>query len=404
MKEEERDVLELDFGDIPQKLKGEFLDMYEGIQSEILSTAMFNENSDLSTTYVGKVDTSKISKIKAEESFLISKQGYTVGKLLDGTKCQALLDTGASRSFMSMSHYLCCKSLHSLPIFASRTQRIQMGNGQFVCVLFIIPIIIDIHRHRFKIHMLVLEIHENIDLVLGIKNISELKGVINSWDCCFNFLNRSLPIFPKECILLKPKEQKLIKVEASFIDEISGLAIIKILDKPTHSTMMLKLKFTWNSTVLDISTNGLDTIIFGLEEVIGILDLRSLGYDKIKQGILQQKLKQILQIWKGGYLCEQFIKFINTLRKERQQEDTKEKYTWLDPSNERKYMTYREIIEWYIDLEKLCLMDRERKEVMGMLYKYKEAFSLRDEIGICPYIEVDIDITDKSPFLLDFTM
>ena len=78
--------------------------------------------------------------------------------------------------------------------------------------------------------MLVSEIHENADLVLGIKNIFELEGVINLQDCSFNFLNRSLPIFPKECILLNPKEQKLIKVEAPFIDEISGLAIIKILE------------------------------------------------------------------------------------------------------------------------------------------------------------------------------
>ena len=49
------------------------------------------------------------SKFKAEESFLISEQGYTMGKLLDGTECQVLLDTGASKSFMSMLHYLCCK-------------------------------------------------------------------------------------------------------------------------------------------------------------------------------------------------------------------------------------------------------------------------------------------------------
>ena len=49
----------------------------------------------------------------------------------------------------------------------------------------------------------------------------------------FQFLNRSLPIFPKECVVLKPKEQKLIKVKAPFIDEISGLAIIKILDGST---------------------------------------------------------------------------------------------------------------------------------------------------------------------------
>ena len=79
---------------------------------------------------------------------------------------------------------------------------------------------------------------------MGIKNIFESEGIINSWDCCFSLLNRSIPFFPKECIVLKHKEQKLIKVEVPFIDEISGLAIIKVLDKDVQNAMMLKLKFT----------------------------------------------------------------------------------------------------------------------------------------------------------------
>ena len=59
--------------------------------------------------------------------------------------------------------------------FASKMQRIQVGNGQFVSVLLIIPVIVDIHGHRFEIYTLVSEIHEKIDLVLGIKNIFELE-------------------------------------------------------------------------------------------------------------------------------------------------------------------------------------------------------------------------------------
>ena len=74
---------------------------------------------------------------------------------------------------------------------------------------------------------------------------------------------------------------------------------------------------------------------------------------------------------------------------------------WLDPSDERKYMTDQEIfLNKYIDLEKSCLMDKEKKEVMEILYKYKEAFSLRDEIGMCPNIEVEIDVMDKNPFFI----
>ena len=52
------------------------------------------------------MDTAKASKIKAEKTFPISEQGYTVGKLFDGSECQILLDTGAGKSFISKSHYL----------------------------------------------------------------------------------------------------------------------------------------------------------------------------------------------------------------------------------------------------------------------------------------------------------
>ena len=157
-----------------------------------------------------------------EDRFPISKSGYTVGKSMDGMECQILLDTGASKSFMSKSYYLCCKALHSLLKFASKTQRIQVGNGQHVSVLFIISVIIEIAGYRFEIYTLVSEIHENIDLVLGIKNVFELEGIFNSWECCFSFLNRSLPIFPKEKVIMKPGEQKIVKIEAPFTDEISS--------------------------------------------------------------------------------------------------------------------------------------------------------------------------------------
>ena len=38
---------------------------------------------------------------------------------------------------------------------------------------------IDIHGHRFEIFTLVLEIHENVDLVLGIENIFKLEGILS---------------------------------------------------------------------------------------------------------------------------------------------------------------------------------------------------------------------------------
>ena len=103
-------------------------------------------------------------------------------------------------------------------------------------------------------------------------------------------MNRSVVIYPEKEIILKPDEQKLVKVRAPFIDEISGVAIIKIIDGGTYSTLLIKLKFTHNKAVLDIKNAGKDTMILRPKEMIEIIDIRSLGYYKIKQGILQQNL------------------------------------------------------------------------------------------------------------------
>ena len=217
------------------------------------------------------------------------------------------------------------------------------------------PVIIDIHGHRFEIYALVSEIHENVNLVSGIKNVFELEGVMKLRDCCFEFLNRSLPIFPVDCIILKPKEQKLIKVKAPFIDEISGLAIVKILDGGTHSTLLIKLKSTHNAPVLDIVNKGTETLIFRPEEMLGIVDLRSLGYCKIKQGIFQQNLSRYYKFERAEKLYEYFNKFVNILKKESEQKLPEDKYPWLDPSDEQWHMTEKEILEKYIDLDNPCL-------------------------------------------------
>ena len=229
--------------------------------------------------------------MKAEESFSISEQGFVMGKLMNGEECQILLDTGASKSYMSKSYYLRCKSLHGLSKFASETQRIQVGNGQYVGVLFVIPVIVEINRHRLEVFTLVLEIFDNVDMVLGIKNLFKLEGVIDTRESSFRFLSRSIPIFPWEQVIVKPGEKKLISIEAPFIEEISCMAIVKIIDQAQKMLVMLKLKFVRNKATLDITNNTRETIIFDKKTSIGILDLRSLGYYRIKQGVFSAKFK-----------------------------------------------------------------------------------------------------------------
>ena len=245
-----------------------------------------------------------------------------------------------------------------------KTQRIEAGNGQYVSVLFVIPIIIDIHGNRFEIYTLVSEIHENVDIVLGIKNVFELEGVINSQECCFTFLNRSVPIFPKEKIILKPKEQKLVNVEAPFSDEISGLVMVKLSDKSTQSVIVLQVKFAQNVVLLDMMNSSSEILILNPKEVLGILDLRLLRYCKIKQRVLQQNLGRLYEFESAEKVCAQFNNLINTIKREQSLET--EKNPWLDDTDERKYMTDREILEKYINLDNTCLTEKEKEEIMDM--------------------------------------
>ena len=103
---------------------------------------------------------------------------------------------------------------------------------------------------------------------------------------------------------------------------------------------------------------------------------------------------------KQKQLCKYFNKFVNTVKKEREQKSPKDNYPRLDPDDDRRCMTDREILEKYINLNNSCLSKEEKIKVMNMLFKYKEAFSLRDEIGTCPNFKVEIDVTDKSPFFI----
>ena len=179
------------------KIKEAYFDRYEGIQSEISQVTKFDKSTDLITTYLGRVGQTRKSVIRAEESFPISGGGYAIGKLSDKTGCNILADTGASQSYMSKAFYMQSRVLHKLPKFALTTQRIQVGNGQYVAVLFIVPVIIEIHGHLFEVFTLVSEIHDNVDLVLGMKNAYELEGIVDMQDSSFRFLNRSIPFFQR---------------------------------------------------------------------------------------------------------------------------------------------------------------------------------------------------------------
>ena len=131
-----------------------------------------------------------------------------------------------------------------------------------------------------------------------------------------NFLNRSIPFFPREKVEVKPKEQKLMIFEAPFVEEIIAMAITKLLDTKEQITLTMKIKFIRNRAMFKVTNGTHETVTFDPTQMLGITDLRSLGYYKIKQGVLQQNLSHIYHFESANEVYAQFNKLINTLRKE----------------------------------------------------------------------------------------
>ena len=124
----------------------------------------------------------------------------------------------------------------------------------------------------------------------------------------------------------------MIPIEAPFIEEISGMAIVKIVDQGQKMSMMLKIKFIRNKAMLDTTNNARETVIFDKKTSIGILDLRSIGYYKIKQGVLQQNLNKYYQFEEVDKIYADFNRIIEE-KKQKEKNDSEERYPWLDDAD-----------------------------------------------------------------------
>ena len=106
---------------------------------------------------------------------------------------------------------------------------------------------------------------------------------------------------------------------------------------------------------------------FGWTEMIGVVDLRSLGFYKIKQEVLQEHLGKHYHFELVDNVCNQYNRLVNLMRKE--EENSEVKYPWFKDMDERKYMMDREILDKYINLDNSCLTKVEKTQIRDILYK-----------------------------------
>ena len=384
----------------------EYLDRYDGITPELNVNMEYDDAVDVTTTYLGYESIRITDVFRPEQAFPIHSNCHTWGQFVGGGMLDILLDTGASKSYMSKGFYMRHPHLHKYPKFNSMVKNLQVGNGELVATLFIIPFVLKVGKHMFEVYTLVAEIQQNMDIILGVKNMFEIEGEISCRTSQFRFLNRSLPIFTLSTHRIKVGAKAYVKAKVPFIEKLSGHAIAKLLYKGSLGTM--KIRLVDNLTVIQIINNTPSTMYLSPEESIAIIDLRSLGYYNIKPLVMHFNLTGIHNLFSKWNLDLRFKEHFAKIsmqniryRKREVMRKSSDPYPWLDEDDPRRDMTDEEILHQYIDLSESHLTHKEKEEVMDLIVTYKKAFSLRDEIGKCPDIKVNIEVNDPSTFLSD---
>ena len=201
--------------------------------------------------------------------------------------------------------------------------------------------------------------------------------------------------------IVQPGAESLIRVEAPFCELLCSTGVAKFFCGDKVDTILLRLVNT-HGVVKYKNTSG-RPIEISPSSPVGVVDLQSLGYFKVKYKDLVSRLSMKFTMYhyikappdpdaEDVYLC-------TTIRNP-SQSGHKDLYPWLESSDPRQHMSDLQILYDRIDLSDSLLTSSKKSKLMALIVKYKKAFSLRDKISHCPNLKADLKVIDDSAFFV----
>ena len=412
--------------------------------SEVVSTttAGFNPSVDICATYLwsdpGSTNLNSDTSWFDKGSFSFSRYGATVGRLEDGSdiRVYTLLDTGATKPILHKRFYERTPFMHTYPKYKITPRSIKIADNNLINVTECIKFPVSFAGHHFEFIAFLVDIIDDFDFVIGSKSMFELEADMKYSNLTFEFAKRSIKLIPTRSYTCPPHQCKSIKMKLIDCppDFHSGTVVAKMItsrEDKLPQTVRLNIVNGYTSLSLCNETDKPLHITRGRN--LGCVDMRSAGY-------FFQTRAQLADLL-GGHARfltdEETIEYLylslgidnskqntdkpnddndnstNTesathvnlpnegkLKTKTYSQDITDPYPWLDPTDPRRNMTDEEIIHKYVDLSDSCLNKKDKIKLLKVLCKYKKAFSLRDEIGECPYMEVELELNDTKPFFI----
>ena len=246
----------------------------------------------------------------------------------------------------------------------------------------------------------------------------ETEGLLNTRTGEFDFIGRSIPIFPQDDLDVRPGGKAYVKIKAPFCDKLSGMICAKFFSRNVVNTLRIKIQD--NQGIVQFVNHQDEIVHLRKEKAVGILDLRSVGYFEVgyQKMVNMAESSKVFKMYhyqqvKCGTETEvnQYMRIAGKHRTigngdQMSEEENRERYKkydpypWLTNDDPRRSQSDEEILYEKIDLSDSALSRKEKSRLMKMLIKYRDAFSLRDEIGECPNLKADIKVIDGSPFFV----
>ena len=236
---------------------------------------------------------------------------------------------------------------------------------------------LQIQNHYFEFLVLVVDILDDYDFIIGLEAAIQLEAVYHMTSHVVDFQQRSVPLFPNKDIKISPGISTSIQLFGDLPCSFTfGTAIIRVQPiEAGYSFNTIEVEFLNQSTCIHISNKSQKPVYFYKDLPLAYFDLRSIGYFN------PSPAKEVLRMKTPHTYVTSFAVMQDASNHRLEPTptyvmDTKDPYPWLELDDPRRFQTDREILELAVNLSQSNLTQAQHFEFMNILEKYKDAFCL----------------------------
>ena len=408
---------------LQQELQNPYWNLYDAIvtKSYQISKDMDIETMPHAMYFTGHTDTvTKINQVP-HQMIEYNDNGMFTAKLMNDTSIEIFTDNGATPSILPLRTYNKFPILHTYPKTESNIP-IHTGGG-LITSHFWLEIPLKLRHQTIQIKALVCDSEYPYNLILGRTSMAQLSALQDYAAHKLYLQQISIPLTVRNNIRILPGKTGIVTLtlqpnKTSFTLRHTiigkGIAYVKPLDQDLP-LRPIEIEFENNRCCIEVHNTSDSTVEFLHGQEMAYFDARSKGlvqvnnskHFPIDQYFHDRMTPATLSLSPLAY--EKLISPAKmpriTTRTELPIDNTNkstpdDKYPWLDPDDIRRNITDKEILQMKLNLKDSILNEKEKEKFLMKVEQFTDVFSIRDEIGTCPFIEVHLKLKDETPFFV----